>query len=453
MSKFGSSPIEKIVQQQKEHFFATKNPSFVMGVSGGPDSMCLLHILQKLDVPLHIVHINYQKRGAASDKDAELVAKTARKFDIDCKTITVDPAEAEGRNFQQWAREVRYSAFELVADQMQANGIVTAHHQDDQIETILQKIFHGSGLASWSAMQVWDGHLFRPLLNVSRDQIETYCRDQSIDYRHDESNFSSDFARNFLRNEWLPELEQHFPGWRRNVLRVAEQADIFGSSLRYILNEITDEKNCLSRTDFLQLDEKLQKSVLIYYVNQVDKDAEISRGALNELDKLEELQTGKSIQLTESMELMRDRDVLKLVVDTGETDVFLTLRREEIEEAAISFNGLQFEIQEFHNPDFEHCLYLDQDAISWPLHIRKWKKGDRFQPLGMTGHQSVADHLTNRKVSATEKPDALVLESFEETICAVIFPPIEKKQPPGTIADALKCKETTTRCLTIKHIL
>jgi len=141
------------------------------------------------------------------------------------------------------------------------------------------------------------------------------------------------------------------------------------------------------------------------------------------------------------------------VVDTGETDVFLTLRREEIEEAAISFNGLQFEIQEFHNPDFEHCLYLDQDVISWPLHIRKWKKGDRFQPLGMTGHQTVADHLTNRKVGAAEKPDALVLESFEETICAVIFPPIEKRLPPGTIADAVKCKETTSRCLIIKHIL
>jgi tRNA(Ile)-lysidine synthase len=348
---------------------------------------------------------------------------------------------------------VRYNIFNSRIEAIGANGITIAHHKDDQIETILQKVFRGSGLASWSAMQIWDGRLFRPLLGISRGEIESYVQERSIIYRDDESNFTSDFARNFLRNQWLPDLEQHFPGWRRNVLRIAEQGQIFASSLRFILQQITDEKDRLNRKAFLQLEKKLQRSVLVYYINQIDESAVISRAALGELDKLEQLQTRKSIQLTERLSLMRDRSYLKLVMDTGETESLLTIQKEDLQEGGILFNGLQFEVQPFRNPDFKHCLYLDWNAIRGPLRIRRWRDGDQFQPFGMKGHQTVADHLTNRKVNATEKVEALVLESFEETIYAVIFPPMERRQPPGTISENAKFGPSTKQCLIIKNIL
>src|SRR5699024_2899767 len=112
----------------------------------------------------------------------------------------------------------------------------------------------------------------------------------------------------------------------------------------------------------------------------------------------------------------------------------------------------QFRAKPYQNPDFEQQLYLGWDAIAWPVKLRFWKEGDRFQPLGMEGHQSVADHLANRKISATGKGRALVLEASDGIICAVLFPVEENKLPPGTIAERVKCDEFTDYCLTIKPI-
>jgi tRNA(Ile)-lysidine synthase len=454
MSKSDLQPIEKSVKNALQHNFPDKKKvSLVIGVSGGADSMCLLHVLNTLGVELHIVHINYQKRGRSADKDARLVEDTAAAMEVDCKCIAVDPDEAGGANFQQWARQLRYNAFDMEAERAGVDGIAVGHHEDDQVETILQKIFRGGGLASWQAMQVWDGRLFRPLLGVSRAAIERYCREEQVPYREDASNSESDFARNFLRNEWLNDLEKHFPGWRTNVLRVAGQGEVFAVSLQYIFQHIADDKNRLDREKFLALEEDLQKSMLLYYVSRVDAGAEVSRDALKELSKVQKLQTGKSIQLTQDLELMRDRAFLKLVMQTGDAASFITLTKEEAEQKAISFNGLKLSVEEYSEPNFGKALYLDAADIAWPIRLRRWRDGDRFQPLGMDGHQSVADHLTNRKVSAAAKGKALVLESFEETICAVIFPPIENRHPPGTISELVKCAPSTRSCLIINRII
>jgi len=450
MSKSTLLPIEKTVRRALQKSFPHSTPSLITGVSGGADSMVLLHILHKFEVSQYVVHVNYQKRGDEADKDAELVKQTAQKLRVDYKTIRVTPEEAEGKNFQQWARQVRYNAFEIQANQTGADGIAVGHHRDDQIETIIQKIFRGGGLASWSGMQVWNGRLFRPLLGVTRKQIVAYCKEKKIIYRSDKSNFESDFARNFLRNEWLTELEDHFPGWRTNILRVAEQAAVFKSSLQYILENISDDYDRLLRGPFLALDDELQKSILIHYVHRLDPDQHLSRGALRTLGELAELQTGKSVQLTDDMQLMRDREYFKIVVDTNETAASVTLEKKKLDDG-FSFNDLIFSLKPFESPDFEQMLYLDSNQISWPLKLRRWRPGDRLQPLGMEGHQSVADHLTNRKIPAAEKEKALVLESFEESICAVIFPTIKNQNPPGTISDWAKCRSSTESCLTISR--
>jgi tRNA(Ile)-lysidine synthase len=149
------------------------------------------------------------------------------------------------------------------------------------------------------------------------------------------------------------------------------------------------------------------------------------------------------------MELTRDREFLKLVVNTGGSDVFHILHKDDMKATGISFNHFLFRMQPFKRPDFKHSLYLDRDEMAWPLYLRLWKKGDRFQPFGMNGHQSAADHLTNRKVSAAGKSKALILEDSDETICAVLFPSDEDRPPPGTISEKVRCDESTTQCLMI----
>jgi tRNA(Ile)-lysidine synthase len=450
MNKSGLLPIESTVLTKLDTYFsALDSPLFVIGVSGGADSMCLLHIFWKLGIDLSVVHINYQKRGEASDLDAELAKKASKNFGYNCDIITASSREAAGQNFQQWARKVRYKAFENKAAEIGAGGIITAHHQDDQIETILQKIFRGAGLANWSAMHSWNGRLFRPLLEVSRSEILTYCRKQSVEFRVDSSNLKSEFARNFLRNEWLTNLEQHFPGWRKNVLRISDQADVFKITLQHILDDIMDDKSRLKRSRFLRLEKQLQKSLLVYYLHRMDASAKISRKTLKEIDKLANLQTGKSIQLNENIELMRDRNFLKLVVNTVEPRPFIILRKKDLEGRGILYDGWQFKMHSFDQPDFAQFLYLDRDKMAWPLHLRRWRKGDRFQPFGMNGHQSLADHLTNRKVSAAKKSGALVLETTDKTICAVLFSADDERLSPGTISGKVRCDESTVQCLMI----
>lgn len=450
MSKSGLSPIEERVKQHLDTCFpGIQSPKFITGVSGGPDSMALLYILKKLEAKVLVVHVNYQKRGEESDKDQELVEEIAHQWDFDCHSAQLDPTQADGANFQRWARDRRYQIFRDLQNEYEADAIAVAHHQDDQVETVLQKLFRGAGLESWSAMSIWDPPLFRPLIDTSQQEIMQYLEENAVPWRTDRSNLKSDFARNLLRNEWLDKLGEFFPGWKENVLRLPVQAELFTEALNYVAGRVTDNRDRIEMAVFRNLSPNLQKALVLHLLKESDPDIEITSGALHQIENIGTLQTGKSIQLTEHYSLLNDREWLKIVYEQTESLNLVSVEEEQLREQPFSFNGLTFSIDSFSNPDYEKRLYLDLEKLQWPLSLRRWKAGDAFQPFGMVGHQNVSDHLTNRKISAAEKGKALVLKSFEDTICAVIFPPIEKRNPPGTISELAKCDEDTSECLVV----
>lgn len=444
-------PIEHTVNQSLQtHFADQPDAHFILGVSGGIDSTSLLHIFSRLNVSTTVVHVNYQTRGKASDKDAAFVQRTCKQLDIDCNVYTADSEKADFSNFQNWARSVRYTQYEIAKRRTNATAIALAHNQNDQLETILQKIFRGAGMASWTGMEVWNGTLFRPLLNVSRDEIKQYCHDRDITYRTDESNFKSKYARNFLRNDWLPQLKEHFPGWQKNVLRIANQSRIFESSLSYILDDVTTNNGAhLGRASFLSLPRTLQKSVLLFFIKKKYPDVSLSTHALSGITSLADLQTGQKIQFTHTLSLLRDRQTFKLVTNPTAPPAPAVLNRDAL---PVMYKGVQLQLCDFTNPDFNQHLYLDADTLTWPLTIRPWKAGDKIQPLGMKGHQSIADHLTNRKVSSEKKQTAFVIENFDDSIAAVIFPPFTQNDWPGTISEQYKCKTSTQTTLMIKPV-
>lgn len=451
MSKSALSPIEQTIRRHiKDHFSDPDACHFVVGVSGGPDSMCLLHALHKLDVSASVVHVNYQKRGADSDRDARLVARMADKWSFDCRIHTADPAEAEGQNFQQWARRRRYRLLEKAARNRPSTGIAVAHHQDDQIETILQKLFRGAGLASWSGMSVWDGRLFRPMLDISSEEIMDYVEGNDIPYRMDASNLKSDFARNFLRNEWLTELSDFFPGWKQNVLRMPQQAKGFEQAVHWISHRLAEGEK-IDRPALHSLTEDLQKAVLLYLLKQRDETVKISRPALEQLDRLPQLQTGQSIRLTAQFSIVRDRNHYRIVEEKEPSFPSLLLEKPTLKQQGYAIGPIRLSAISGEISWEGPYLLLDMDTLSWPLTLRLWQDGDRFQPLGMEGHQLVSDHLTNRKISAAHKRETLVIESFEERICAVIFPSIKNKAAVGTISEHAKCTSGTQQYLKITY--
>jgi tRNA(Ile)-lysidine synthase len=449
MSRSDLSQIEQAVSDQlSRHFSHSESPTFIVAVSGGMDSMCLLHVLYKLNVDLVVSHINYQKRGAASDRDAALVEEAANEMGLRCDIAKADPNQAEGQNFQQWAREVRYQQFQHLKEQSAAEGIALGHHEDDQVETILQKIFRGAGLTSWKAMDTWDGELFRPLLGISRAQIAEYVSEHEIPYRTDESNMSSDFARNFLRNEWLDELEHFFPGWKQNVRQIEEQAAIFGQGLDWIAGRLATG-NRIKREAFETLPPVLQRALVLRMIKHNVPGVELSSESLDRIKELPELQTGKVIELTDGVRIVRDREHYVLATSDNQVMEPLSIEQHQLQHSPLHVGKYTIKLDDIEDPDFGDHLYLDAQKIAWPVLIRPWRAGDRLQPLGMEGHQKVAEHMTNRKVPAHEKEKALVVESFDKTICAIIFPPIKNQTPPGTISEQVKCDSESKKCLII----
>lgn len=442
-------PIEQAVKESIDSVFGGSAPTLIIAVSGGVDSMSLLHSLYRINISGIVAHVNYQKRGEASDKDADLVAEKTEEWEFQFELKEANPSEAQGQNFQQWARNVRYCFFRDLIAKHEADGIALAHHRGDQVETILQKLFRGAGMASWSGMDIWDGELFRPFLPFSRQQIEKYAEQKGIPYRTDQSNLENNFARNFLRNQWTEKVAEFFPGWEDNILSVGEEAQNYEDALEWIADRIL-ESNGIKKQAFDELESGLQRALVLHLIKKQEPDIQISQHNLHRVSELKKLQTGKKIGITSEFSIVRDRGhyvITRSEKNTYEPRIFT---RSRLENSKVEIGSRVLVVEQFGNPDLDEALFMDADKISWPITLRQWEEGDRLQPLGMQGHQTVAEHLTNRKVSTVDKEKVLVIESFEETICALIFPPIKNQSSLGTISEQVKCDTETKWYLRIK---
>ncbi|HBQ58869.1 MAG TPA: tRNA lysidine(34) synthetase TilS [Balneolaceae bacterium] len=444
MAKSISEQIQTYLFEQLSDVFE-KDAFFILGVSGGPDSMALMYLFYLLKQDALIVHINYGKRGKQSDKDQELVEQMAFAWGFECCSVRLNPQDAGKENFQNWARKQRYQFFEDLKSDYKADAIVTAHHQDDQVETVLQKILRGSSPAAWKGMELWDGRLFRPLLPFSKEEILDFCEAEAVPYRIDDSNEESGFARNFIRHELAGEMDRFFPGWQQNLLALEQYAEAYEESIRMVANRIVDN-NTLDVERFSALAEPLKTAVLKFVLDDIGLEHEYSKGELEELRDIEALQTGKS-KTVGSVSFTRDRG--QIIIHSGRSPRKV---EEQISEKEVkqgwSKEGIRLSAEE--DPDVKPDLRLDKQVMKFPLSLRSWKQGDAFQPLGMQGHQKVSDHLTNRKIPTISREKALVLCGSDGTIYAIIYPLEAANGEHGAIADTAKVKASTQTILSIK---
>ncbi|MEX0722226.1 MAG: tRNA lysidine(34) synthetase TilS [Gracilimonas sp.] len=443
MAKSVSTSIKKHLSGLLSDLFE-EDAFFIIGVSGGPDSMALLYLLHVLEMDALAVHINYGKRGKESDQDQELAEQMAFAWGFECCSIKLDPKESRGENFQNWARKMRYQYFEDLKEAYQADAIAVAHHQDDQVETILQKVLRGSSPSAWQGMKTWDGKLFRPLLTFTKQSILDLCEEDAIPYRIDKSNKSSEFARNFLRNEFSEALDDLFPGWEKNILELPRLGKTFEESLIYIADQVSSS-NTLLLKKFSVLSENIKPAVLKTILDQTGERGEYTKGQLKELSQIETIQTGKSLKIG-SLVFTRDRDRVHFKPKKNSDVVSKSIHRATAEKG-YKTNGLNIEIKSESVP--LPSLRLDAAKLNWPLQIRTWNSGDEFNPLGMSGSQKVSDHLTNRKIPTVSREKTLVLCGSDGTIYAIIYPVLSANGEHGAISEMVKCKSTTQTFLTI----
>ena len=426
----------------------------VVAVSGGPDSLAMLYALHRLqddlDLTLHVAHLDHRLRGEDSAADADFVAQTCAKLGVDCTVQTADvPAfQREHRmSLEEAAREARYGFLANVAERVGANAIALGHTSDDQVETVLMNIIRGSGLrglrgiASVSKRSIAgnDTTLFRPLLNLSKQDTTTYCEARNLAPRSDVSNLSTEMTRNRVRLELLPLMREMNPAFGDAVLRLSRNAEdalaVVDKAVDAAWSDAVAEEGKIIRIDrekFRALDGPVRTHLIIRALSQVKGDAQgVERVHIEDATRAVLHSPGTQLHLPDGLRLSVEQRSAVIYAGDG---VFaatsfdpssLTVPgvtkagewRITTERVAISSgNGLCDEGE--HSPErFVERFGCAVEVAS--LQVRSRLPGDRFQPLGMTGTKKLKDFMIDEKIP-TSRRDSVPLVVTSQGIAWVV---------------------------------
>jgi tRNA(Ile)-lysidine synthase len=296
-----------------------KNDSkIIIGVSGGPDSVCLLDILAKIkekkELALHIVHLNYGLRGKDSEKDEKLVEKLAQKYEVGRSVLKVEKLK-KNRTNEENLRNIRYDFFEKVRKELKFDLIAVAHNQDDQAETFLMHLIRGAGLQGLSGMKYKNEKIIRPLLGISRSEILDYLKTSRLEYRIDRTNKINNFFRNKIRNQLIPFLGKNFnPNIRKTIFDSAASISEDLSLISQLVKENIKDGKSLKSGEILKLHPALQKRIILRKIEETKgnlKDIEASH--VREIIKIIKSTKNKSQLFSfQGLKLTRKGDKLNL---------------------------------------------------------------------------------------------------------------------------------------------
>lgn len=396
----------------------------LLAVSGGKDSMAMLHLFVAAKINIGVAHCNFQLRATAADEDEDFVKQTCQQLNVPFHSIrfdTVNYAEKHKISTQMAARELRYNWFEEIKTTHHYHSIATAHHQNDVAETMLINLTKGSGLSGLHGIKAKSNHVIRPLLCFTSDEIQQYISAHQISYREDQSNASVKYVRNKIRHEVLPKLAEINP----NIIETLNKAATHFSATENILNQKIEEekKHCFTtENELVKINiEHLQQlhplaTYLYYFLSPYHfnfDDCEQITLSLNG-------NPGKQFFST-THQLIKDRAFLLLSPKTkNQPEPIIIHTINDFTESPIN---IKFELIKNKNTTFKtakNIAYLDADKIAFPLSFRKWKEGDSFTPFGMKGKKKLSDYFIDEKFSIPEKEATWLLTDKNDNIIWVV---------------------------------
>ena len=455
----------------------------VVGVSGGADSVCLLHILKQLCAPdgdfpqvsLHVAHLDHEMRGEAGQTDAQFVADLAAQWALACTIGHEDvPALArqERRSLEDAARRARYRFLRQVAQTIGASSIAVAHHADDQVETLVMHWLRGSGLAGLSGMRPRERDIIRPLLSVNRAAILDYCAYYRLPFREDASNQDRRFLRNRIRHELLPVLEQYNGHLRATLLRnaevLAEEDDYIEAQLDARWPEVICHEEASRLEGSVSAYRRLPLALRRRLVRRLG--LHLSGGEISlELRHCEAVDalllrpagSGK-LHLPGKLSVRRiyDRFLVGALENNAGRSQPGMLPPEPGSRVPLPIPGearlpgshwlvrsavLNYQIT--FPPGYERGDaqrgYMDLDAVQpyLPLSLRSRRPGDRFRTLGLKTEKKLQDVLVNAKIPQAERARLPLVCGADDTILWVAG---------YQIADQVKLTPETRRALVLE---
>jgi tRNA(Ile)-lysidine synthase len=434
----------------------------LVAVSGGPDSVALLHGLLALknELNLHLVvaHLNHKLRGIESDEDEQFVKTLASRLKIPFFSKRVDvKREAKRRklSIEECAREVRYEYLQKLADKVNADRIATGHQADDQAETFLMRLIRGAGGTGLSGIPAKRGKIIRPLIHTKREEIERFLRTNQITYRVDPSNYLTDHFRNRVRLSLLPKLKQEYNPQIVEVLnRTADiiscQQEHIEKKCEEILQAIANmgRRRIVIRSNrFALYDGCLQRQMIRLCVREL-------KGDLNQLgfepvertlDLVSRKKSGRKVKLTGKiwMEIGGGELVIS-EAETGEHDYPLSLPGgTNLADWGIKIRSRILERKSIRLDiivEDQNVAMLDWEKLKSPFRLRSVRNGDRFTPLGMKGTKTLADFLIDAKVPHHRRDEVPILTSKGRIVWVVGF----------RISDEFKVTDQTKKVLKLQ---
>ena len=397
----------------------------ILALSGGIDSMVLADLLLKAKVEFVAAHCNFHLRGEESDGDDWFVRKFAEKREIQCFVKhfeTEKYAANHGISIEMAARELRYTWFEQLRQQLGYDKIAVAHHADDQAETFFINLLRGAGLNGLKGMKPQNGVIIRPLLWASREQIRKYAVENHIVWREDHTNVESVYLRNRIRNQLLPVFDELQPkarhGLYKSLEHLAAENELYRELLQEKLGQIIEYNGDIQRiphSAFLIQHSSFQ--LLFEWLRQYGFNTDqchfiheaIGMGIGNQYNSpTHRLVFGRNdLQLSE-IKAVEDEEIQ---IGVGEETINSPIH--------LCFSKLE-KTADFVIDKSSEVAQLDFDKLRFPLSLRHWRHGDRFHPLGMRGSKLLSDFFVDMKFTEYQKQNVWLLVSADGDILWVV---------------------------------
>ena len=452
---------DRVAENLKEKCGIEIQDKIVLGFSGGADSICLLDILNKLGYKVVVAYFNHQLRPSI-DKEVQFAKRVVEKYKFDFKLGTEDVnnfAKRTNKGIEETARSFRYQFLMKVAKDTNSSSIMVAHHADDQVETILMNLIRGTGLNGLIGMDyVSYGEfsksipIIRPLLDVWKDEILSFCEDNDLTFIIDETNTDEVFTRNSIRSSLIPFLEKYNPNFKQGLIRMSGILHDDHTFIMQYSEKIIEDVIHLQKTNFVEFKIRTFRqypiSVQRFIINGILRDY-FNIGKKKSFNLIENIRkvltreiTSHYSRLLKDLQVIveKDRGYLLTNADDLESEGGLKLENDLAEVAIPGFTPINQnwylkssvlpidEVMEiFKKNENNYFAYLDAELAEEKIFMRKWQTGDRYAPLGLSGHSmKLSDFWINKGFPKRFREDWPLIISNEKLIWIPGFQPAFK---------------------------
>lgn len=413
--------VKKVSKVIKENDLLDHRRNVVVALSGGADSVALLAVLTELGYDCTAAHCNFHLRGEESNRDMRFVETLTSQLGVNLYVREFNVAERmakTGESVEMACRSLRYDWFFELLDRDRAQAIAVGHHREDQAETFFINLLRGAGIAGLAGMRLRSEHVVRPLLNFSREDIETYLRSRGLNWITDSTNLTDEFLRNRVRHRLLPALEQQFPGAMESVLRsmsiLRDNDELFKDLVGRAASKYRDDATGEINLDAMLESEKYPGSLLFEMLKHEGFSRQQTDDMLTAASR-----SGGSFRAGSSHVREVDHGILRAAragkpVSSDAYDI--SLMRDVFSPVAIQITF--HDVKEFCIENNPRIAYIDSHAMEgihrWQL--RRWRRGDRMKPYGMRGSKLLSDIFADARLSAQQKAETWLLTRDEEIL-------------------------------------